>query len=152
MSSLRQFKCHECTGKDGQKCHIWHKRVPDDNPTSKCRTCGKPRQAVPTGEEEGVKICHFTCGNCDNKFVVQCKMSNTAPCYGCDKNKEVAPYSFEKLRKIDKKTENTHNCSECDGKGNCPNMKRMPEKSVQPEKCAQSEMDAPGIQGDQKQG
>ena len=152
MSSLRQFKCHKCQGKNRQKYHVWHKRVPDADPRSKCCTCGKPRQPVPTGEEEGVKICHFTC-TCGNEFVVQCKMSNTAPCYrhSCDK-KKVAPHSFEKLRKINKKTDNTHNCSECDGKGNCPNMRCRPEKNVQPEKSVQSEVNGPGIQSDQRRG
>ena len=144
MTSLRQFKCHKCRGKQGQEYHLWHERVPDDDPKSKCFTCGTLYEPVPTGEEEGVKICHFTC-TCSNTYVVQCKMSNTAPCYDCN-NKEVGPHSFEKLRKIDRKTENTHNCSECDGKGNCPNMKCRPEKSVQ------SEVDGPGIQCDKRRG
>ena len=151
MSSLRQFKCYKCKGKDGQKYHVWHKRVPNDNPTSKCRTCGEFRPAVPTGEEEGVKICHFSC-TCGNAFVVQCEMSDTAPCYDCVKQKKVAPHSFEKLRKIDRKTGHTHNCSKCDGKGNCPNMQCRPEKSAQPEKHVQSEVDGPGIQYDQRRG
>ena len=147
MSSLRQFKCYniKCNG-NGQKYRVWHERVPNDNPTSKCRICGELRPAVPIGEEEGVKICHFTCG-CGNTFVVRCKMSNTAPCYDCDE-KQVAPHSFEKLRKIDRKTGNTHNCSECDGKGNCPNMRCRPEKSTQPEKNVPSEVNGLGIQCD----
>ena len=151
MSSLRQFKCYnsKCNG-NGQKYRVWHERVPNDNLNSKCRTCGKLCPAVPTGEEEGVKICHFTCG-CGNTFVVRCKMSNTAPCYNCDK-KQVAPHSFEKLRKINRKTGNTHNCSECDGKGNCRNMRCRREKSAHLERNVQSKVDRPGIQCDQEQG
>lgn len=145
MSSLHQFKCHKCRGKHGQEYHLWHERVPDADPRSKCFTCGTLCKPVPTGEEEGVKICHFGCTRCDNMYIVQCKMSNTAPCYICNK-KDVAPHSFEKLRKIDRKTDNTHNCSECDGKGNCPNMKCRPEKGVQ------SEVDGPGIQCDERRG
>ena len=127
---LRQFKCSDCRGKYGQEYHLWHERVPVSDPRSKCYTCEKMCQPVPTGEEEGVKICHFACA-CENTFVVRCKMSNTAPCYGygCTE-KEVSPHSFEKLRKIDKKTDNTHNCSECEGKGNCPNMEYRPREEI----------------------
>ena len=128
MSSLRQFKCERCRGKDGQPYHLWHERVKDSDPKSKCYTCGNTYEAVPTGEEEGVKICHFTC-ECKNEFVVQCKMSNTAPCYACCPEEKVSPHSFEKLRKINRETDNSHNCSECDGKGNCPNMKCRPAAS-----------------------
>ena len=150
MTSLRQFKCHKCRGKHGQEYHLWHERVPDTDPRSKCFTCGAKCQPVPTGEEEGVKICHFAC-TCKNTYVVQCKMSNTAPCYVCGE-KAVVPHSFEKLRRIDKKTDNTHNCSECDGKGNCPNMKCRPEKSIQPEQSVQSEVGGLGIQCDHRRG
>ena len=137
MGSLRQFKCQACRGKQGQSYHLWHERVPNNDLKSKCFTCGKMCEPVPTGEEEGVKICHFKCA-CENEFVVQCKMSNMAPCYKCPAHKSnVSPHSFEKLRKIDRKTDNTHNCSECDGKGNCPNMKYRPdlEKCEEPPKA-----------------
>ena len=129
---------------------MWHERVTGADPKSRCFTCGKMCKPVPTGEEEGVKICHFSC-TCDNAYVVQCKMSDTAPCYDCGE-KQVAPHSFEKLRKIDRKTGNTHNCSECDGKGSCPNMRCRPEKSAQPERNVQSKVDGPGIRCDQEQG
>ena len=128
LISLRQFKCTACEGKGGQSYHLWHAKVPDANPESKCYTCRKMCEPVPRGLEEGVKICHFACA-CGNEFVVRCKMSNTAPCYACVDRKKVSPHSFEKLREIDRKTDNTHNCSECNGKGNCPNMKRQPEES-----------------------
>ena len=146
MSSLRQFKCHKCHGKHGQKYHLWHERVQDSDPRSKCFTCGELCEPVSTGEEEGVKICHFTC-TCDNTFVVQCKMSNTAPCYACNEE-EVSPHLFEKLRKIDKKTDNIHNCSECGGRGNCPNMKCQPAK----EQNVHSENDGPEIQCNERRG
>lgn len=143
MSSLRQFKCKSCQGKQGQSYHVWHERVPDNDPKSKCHTCDKMCAPVPTGEEEGVKICHFTCTKCDKEYVVQCKMSNTALCYEC-KTVQVAPHSFEKLRKIDRKTSNTHSCSECNGRGNCPNMRQRPSESKESAAAVQGKTDGLG--------
>ena len=127
MTSLRQFKCGNCRGYQGQKHHVWHERVPDANPKSQCHSCKKMRNPVPTGEEEGVKICHFAC-SCENEYVVRCEMSDTAPCYKCH-SKQVSPHSFEKLRKINRQSDNSHNCSKCDGKMNCPNMREQPPKA-----------------------
>ena len=121
-TELRQFACKGCRGKDPSRhlYHVWHERVPCNNPVSQCRTCKKMVEAVPQREVEGVKICHFTCEKCDNEYRVCCKMQNTTPCYECG-TKEVSPHAFEKLRSINKKTDKTHNCSECDGYPNCPN-------------------------------
>ena len=132
MTSRRQFKCEDCRGYQGQKHHLWHERVPNANPKSQCHSCKKMHDPVPTGEEEGVKICHFTC-SCGNEYVVQCEMSDTAPCYQCG-SKQMSPHSFEKLRRIDRKTDNSHNCSKCDGKMKCPNMMVRPPAS----KCEDS--------------
>lgn len=122
MLELRQFKCVNCRGKDPVKheVHIWYERVDSENPKSVCRTCRRKIDAVPRGEEVGVHICNFSC-TCGHEFVVQCEMRDTAPCYECGAPK-VVPHSFQPLRKINRKTDRTHNCSKCNGGPNCPNM------------------------------
>ena len=131
-TELRQFICYECPGLNPRvhSYHRWHKRVDCSNPVSKCRTCKRWIKAVPRGEEEGVKICHFAC-SCSNEFVVHCEMRDTAPCYACHGDEDVSPYSFERLRKIHKETDNTHNCSKCHGQGSCPNMESHHESEAQ---------------------
>lgn len=125
-SNLWQFKCESCPGKfEHHEYHMWHARVKNGvNPLSKCKKCKRKVPAIPRGEEEGVKICHFVCTTGDT-YVVRCTMQDTAPCYKCrDKghDEEVVPCHFEPLRRIKRKTDATHNCSKCHGSGNCPNM------------------------------
>ena len=91
--------------------------------TSQCHGCQQQKEPVPRGEELYVHICRFSCNNGHplRKYTVRCKMSNTAPCYEC--GAQVNPHSFSPLRRINKHTDNEHNCSECNGGPNCPNMK-----------------------------
>lgn len=118
-SDLRQFKC-ECPGKyEHHKYRLWYERVRGDDPKSKCHTCEKMKSAIPRGKEEGVLICYFWC-SCNNKFTVQCRMEDTAPCYVC-RAPAVSPLYFKSRHKIVRMTSNTHNCSRCHGRGNCPN-------------------------------
>lgn len=77
------------------------------------------KEAVP--HDEAVGICLFTCAECGNTFVVRCRMVDTAPCYECGEE-DVEPISFHRLRRIKRTSDNEHNCSRCDGNGQCPNM------------------------------
>jgi predicted RNA-binding Zn-ribbon protein involved in translation (DUF1610 family) len=52
-------------------------------------------------------------------------MTDTAKCYSCrDQGHEYdnSPYGFLPLRRIHKKTSNKHECSKCNGSGDCPNL------------------------------
>lgn len=119
-SNLWQFICRSCPGKfEHHKYRVWHERVSGPDPKSKCHVCNKMKPAVPRKEEEGVHICHFEC-NCGSVFVVRCEMQDTAPCYEC--GVMVAPCHFQPLRRINRKTNRTHNCSKCNGQPGCPNM------------------------------
>lgn len=138
----RQFICRTCPGKlKHHKFRVWYERVPDSNPVSECHICKKNIQAVPTGQELYVHICHFKChdGHPLHRYTVRCKMSDTAPCYkcpcsvcpdecpdDCPNRKQVSPHTFTKLRRINRKSDNKHNCSECNGAPDCPNMKPQP--------------------------
>ena len=122
---LRQFRCLTCPGKyQRHQYRLWYKRVCSAYPKSQCNVCKKMIDAVPRGEEEGVHICNFSCP-CGHTYGVRCKMQNTAPCYSCrSRGKEVwlRPHSFLGLRWIHRMTDNVHECDECYGNGDCPNM------------------------------
>ena len=146
---LRQFICRGCPGKlESHKYRLWYARVNQDNPKSKCNHCEEMTDPVPRGEEEGVHLCIFSCSNhpqpqqshnrADDdaeaaySFIVCCRMQCTAPCYECRKNGEdvaISPHGFKPLRRIQRKTSNVHNCSDCNGEGNCPNMRRQHEEA-----------------------
>ena len=67
--TLRQFMCSKCPGKHPHHpCNIWHERVKDSNPWSKCKHCETRYPPVLRGQEVGVKLCHFHC-TCGNDFV-----------------------------------------------------------------------------------
>lgn len=121
-SNLWQFKCETCPGKHSwQPYKVWYERVAGKDPKSKCHSCGTMRKAVPRGEEKGVFICFVIC-TCEHRYTVRCEMQDTAPCYRC--GQQVSPCHFEPRRRIHRKTDNTHNCSKCGGKGDCPNMSK----------------------------
>ncbi len=126
---LRQFICRGCPGKYSyHKYRVWHGWVDSNYLKSRCHNCNKMKEAVPRGEEEGVHVCNFHCP-CGNEYVVRCEMRDTACCYACrarGRVRQVAPHSFQPLRKIKKKTDNVHSCSKCNGSGDCPNMRRQP--------------------------
>ena len=111
---LRQFECEECD-------RLWWERAgPRNSPCSECHGCKQPKRAITRGEEKGVGACKFIC-NCGNEFTVLCRRTDTAPCYEC-KKKDVDVYEFHPPRRLKKKTSNTHNCSRCNGRRNCPNL------------------------------
>lgn len=126
---LRQFQCKTCPGKfSSHPFKVWYERVPvtenGDAGTTQCHICKNQKQPVPRGEELYVHICHFSCSNGHQlrQYTVRCKMSDTAPCYAPDCKAQVSPHSFSPLRRIKKCTDNVHNCSECNGEPDCPNM------------------------------
>ena len=126
---LRQFRCKECPGKySHHEYRVWYERVYPNPARSQCNNCKEMVDAIPRGEEEGVHNCNFSC-SCGNGFVVHCEMSDTAPCYGC--RKWLSPHSFRPLQKIQRKTDNVHCCSKCNGKGDCPNKRSRPPESYQ---------------------
>ena len=121
----RQFECPDCEpAKDHYDIKRWHIRVPDDNPTSKCRICKKRYTAIPIGQEVGVGVCNFECSECSHEYTVVCEMTDTAKCYQCTTFN--SPVEFSPLRRINTKSRNNkHSCSKCDGEGHCPNMERL---------------------------
>ncbi len=122
--SLRQFVCDVCKGRDPRYKRIWWDRVTDDDPYSPCRGgCGKKVKAIEVGKEIGVGACKFECP-CGNEYTVICEMTDTARCYECDR-KDNLPVEFKPPRKIEKKTSNTHSCSKCNGRKNCPNLRHL---------------------------
>ena len=122
-SNLWQFKCETCPGKYARHTYkVWIGKVKGDCPRSPCNSCNEMKEAIPRREEEGVLICFFIC-SCENKYTVRCEMQDTAPCYKCGE-KKVKPCHFIRRMNIVSKSDNTHNCSKCNGNGDCPNMKR----------------------------
>ena len=124
----RQFSCPDCEPANRRyDVKRWHKIVPDDNPYSTCNGCGKRYEACPIGEEFGVGVCRFECGECadseEDKYTysVICRMIDMAECYRCFKMNSAV--ELRPLRRINRKTNNKHSCSRCDnGKKNCPNL------------------------------
>ena len=110
----RQFYCAHC-----------NERWIDMATRSKCVECGGDAEMVPKGEEIGVFVCKFECSaeGCTNEYRVTCKMSNKAVCYDCSPKHLNSPYAFEPRRRIKRKTEKQHSCSQCNGSGNCPNLR-----------------------------
>lgn len=122
-SKLWQFKCTQCQGKhEWHEYRLWYQKVRGDQPRSRCHSCNRMKDAVPRGEEEGVFICFFVC-QCGKKYTVRCTMQDTAPCYSCG-DPYVPSCHFEPRKKIVRKTNQKHNCSSCNGSGDCPNMRR----------------------------
>ena len=126
----RQFKCQkvDCS----QKGCLWWKLVfeKDENiqPQAVCKHCNHPSDAIPKGKEEGVGVGKFKCPECGHRFSVVCKVTDTAPCYKCkDKQNivQVSPYRLTPPRRVKKTTDRIHNCSECDGKGDCENIRLL---------------------------
>ena len=112
---LRQMRCSNI---NCEKCINDQRWIASILP-SQCNQCEEDGQPIPLGKEQGVFTCKFLC-DCKTQYNVRCKMTNTAECYGCGK-KDVHPFSFCS-RRIRKKTDNVHSCSECNGQGNCPNF------------------------------
>lgn len=127
-TEVRQFKCATCPGKyEWHPYRLWHERVKiSSNPVSQCHVCKKNKKAVPKGDEEGVHVCCFEC-KCGHRYNVVCEMRDTAKCYSC-KEKMVSPFGFLPRLRINKKSDNTHSCSKCNGVGNCPNLRHRDEE------------------------
>ena len=146
--SMRQFRCLDCPKtRRNDECRTWYKAKYDRiaHPVSKCTNCEEMVEAVEKGEEVGVLLCKFKCerthqldsGVRENTYSVLCKMQNTAECYECRDRLKAAglydekhppdnsPYTFQPPRRINRRTQNVHSCSECRGRGNCPNMNAM---------------------------
>lgn len=121
----RQFACPDCPpAKDHYDIKRWHIRVPDHDPSSKCRSCKKKYTAIPIGQEVGVGVCNFECSECNHEYTVVCEMTDTAKCYQCSNFN--TPVEFSPLRRINAKSRsNKHSCSKCNGDGHCPNMERL---------------------------
>ena len=121
-SNLWQFKCEQCPGKyDYHPYRLWYQRVRGENPMSRCHFCNKMVPAVPRGQEEGIFICFCKC-KCEHEFTSKIRMQHTSPCYECNKE-DVVPCHFEPRRRIVRKSNAKHSCSECRGRDDCPNMK-----------------------------
>lgn len=71
-------------------------------------------------DEEKVGACKFECAVCGNEYTVICRMIDTATCYNC--REENRPLSWAPPRDIQSESDNTHSCSRCNGKGDCPNL------------------------------
>ena len=123
VSTLYQFKCTSCPGKDGQPYKLWYENVKGERPQSRCHGCGEMRHAVPRGQEEGNFVCYFIC-DCSHSFVGWCRMIDTSPCYGC--RAQVPPCHFMPKNKIKRISDNVHSCSRCNGSGNCPTKNGRP--------------------------
>ena len=68
----------------------------------------------------GVGIGTFKC-SCGRQYTVRCKRNDTARCFNCGKGNY--PSRFGSPRRIERKTNSKHECSQCNGRGNCPNMR-----------------------------
>lgn len=121
--SKRQFKCGNANC--SRKGCLWWKLVCEieERIRAKCKYCTQLSDAVPKGKEEGIGACNFKC-KCGHQFTVVCEKTDTAPCYKCGK-KDVSPYRLTPPRPVKRTTDNTHSCSKCDGKGDCPNIRQL---------------------------
>ena len=120
--SNRQFKCGNANC--SRKGCLWWKLVCEIEETirAKCKYCSQLSDAIPKGKEEGIGACKFKC-KCGNQFTAVCEMTDTAPCYKCNEN--ISPDRLTPPRRVKKTTDNTHNCSKCNGKGDCPNIRQL---------------------------
>ena len=109
-----QFNCEDCVD-------FWWKWASGDEPTSKCSKCSVECEATPKEMWEGPLVCKFKCA-CSRKYTVICKRTDTADCHVCKVENEAI--SWQPLRHIKRKdgSSDTHSCSECNGRGNCPNL------------------------------
>lgn len=128
----RQFKCDHCNERG------WIAMAE----RSKCRFCNRYGTLIPTGQEVGVFVCKFMCTcdrcNCTSRmdpdapyeYTVVCEMTDTAKCYSCrdrGHNHRNSPYGFTPRRRINRKSNNVHECSKCYGCGDCPNLRQAQE-------------------------
>lgn len=105
----RYFTCVQCKRQ-------WWEEVPMYKPVSQCRKCKTDYDAIPCELEP--KIGKHTCP-CGNEFTGWTSEGVRSPCYECGSN--ILPEELLKPRPIKRKTDHTHNCNMCHGKGNCPN-------------------------------
>ena len=73
------------------------------------------------GKEVGV--CSFKCPKCYHTFTVTCRLTDTADCHKC--GEDVKPHSWSPRRQIQRKSNNKHSCSPCQGKARCPNLAKI---------------------------
>ena len=113
--------CTECPPPNPRyTVYRWFKRCPDNQlAQSKCRGCNEIKTACEIGEEEGVGVCSFVC-ECGHTYSVVCRIVDTATCYLCQKVNEAEEMGPK--RRIERKTDNKHSCSRCNGQGKCPNL------------------------------
>lgn len=79
-------------------------------------------------DDREVGVCKFEC-ICGHEYIVICRKMDTAPCYKCKADN--SPDNWEPLRRIKKISDNPHNCSRCNGSGNCPNLSGEPQTDSQ---------------------
>lgn len=105
----RYFSCAQCKRQ-------WRTKVSRVRPVSQCRKCNRKYWAIPYEQEPKIGKHKCSCGNTFTGWTSEGVMS---PCYQCDRN--ILPEKLLTPRPIRRKTDKTHNCNLCDGKGNCPN-------------------------------
>ncbi len=71
-------------------------------------------------DEEVASPCRFECFECDNEYTVKCRMIDTAKCFKCQEVNR--PMGRAAPGEIEARSNAKHQCSRCNGSGNCPNM------------------------------
>lgn len=71
--------------------------------------------------DEKVGVCNFEC-DCGNTFICTVRMMDQAECYECGEWND--PSSWAPPGDYTRKSDAKHSCSRCDGKGNCPNLRK----------------------------
>lgn len=107
----RYFTCSQCDRE-------WWESVPEHKPVSQCRKCETEYDAISRDLEPKIGK-HVCC--CGNEFTGWTSEGVKSPCYEC--GADILPEELQRPRPIKTKTDKTHNCSLCHGKGNCPNKR-----------------------------
>ena len=106
---IRMFVCGDCERK-------WWIR----GTVSMCSECEALYKALPYEEEYG--IGEYEC-SCENVFLLRTQAEVEAKCYDC--GAWSLPWIVPNKYTLDRKTDNTHSCSLCKGRGYCPSFKKI---------------------------
>ena len=112
---LRQFGCEPCY-------RSWWKKVRIQKPVCHCRNCRTKYDALPRDKEYGV--AEFVCQRCGHTFRGRGRVTTTSECYQCHAQCTVSRI-IPGQGGIRRRTAQRHSCSECHGRGNCPNFGRI---------------------------
>ena len=98
-------------------CGVCRKKWWRNGDCSRCSGCHQVLSALPRDKEYGVGVHNCHCGK---QFYSRTRANVKSRCYEC--NALCLPRIVPNKETSNRKSENTHSCKMCNGKGNCPNF------------------------------